>query len=129
MATWNRFEDMEVWQKARVLSARIHGMTMQGACSKDFAFVRQIRSAAVSIMSNIAEGFERDGNREFIQFLSIAKGSTGEVRSQLYSALDVGYSSPENFEELYLMTVEIGRMLSGLMKYLQQVDMKGRKFQ
>ena len=128
MATWKRFEDMDVWKKARVLSTEIHRLTAKGACERDYAFVRQIRSAALSIMSNIAEGFERDGNREFSSFVSIAKGSAGEVRSQLYAALDVGYASEEEIERLYALAAEIARMLSGLMSYLRDSEMRGRKF-
>ena len=82
MATWQRCEDIDAWQKARKLSAAIHVLSAEGPCSRDYTFVRQIRSAALSVMSNIAEGFERDGSREFANFVSIAKGSAGEVRSQ-----------------------------------------------
>jgi len=81
MATWTRFEDIEAWKKARVVSAQIHLLTAEGKCFRDYAFVRQIRAAALSAMSNVAEGFERDGNKEFCNFVSVAKGSAGEVRS------------------------------------------------
>jgi four helix bundle protein len=128
MATWKRFEDIEAWQKARRLSAAIHGLTAEGKWSKDYAFVRQIRGAALSVMSNIAEGFERDGNKEFANFASIAKGSAGEVRSQLYGALDVGYCPQADFDRLYELVTEISRMLAGLIQYLSQTDIKGLKF-
>ncbi|TAK06448.1 four helix bundle protein, partial [bacterium] len=85
------FEDLEVWKETRRLSKEIYAATQDAKFSKDFGLRDQIRRAAVSVMSNIAEGFERGGNQEFIQFLYIAKGSCGEVRSQLYVALDQGY--------------------------------------
>jgi len=88
MATFNNFEDIEAWQKARQLTKRIYEITKKGALAKDYGLKDQIRRASVSIMSNIAEGFERGGNKEFIQFLSTAKGSSGEVRSQLYVIVD-----------------------------------------
>ena len=128
MSTWKRFEDMESWQKARKLSAAVYRFTSTGPCTKDFALVRQVRDAAVSIMSNIAEGFERDGTREFHQFIAIAKGSAGELRSQLYVALDVGYVTTETFDQLYEAVTEVSRMLAGLMRYLQRTEIKGHKF-
>jgi four helix bundle protein len=129
MATRTRFEDIDAWQKARRLSARIHELTAKGKWSRDYAFVRQIRDAALSVMSNIAEGFERDGNREFCNHVTIAKGSAGEVRSQLYSALDVGYCTQQEFDSLYASVTEISRMLGGLMKYLRDTDIRGHKFE
>jgi len=128
MATWKRFEDIEAWKKARVLSASIHRLTSAGPCAKDFVFIRQIREAALSIMSNIAEGFERDGKKEFMQFLSIAKASAAEVKSHLYAAVDVGYCGEAEFNELYGLATEIGKMLAGLMRYLRQSEVKGLKY-
>lgn len=87
-----------------------------------------MRRAAVSIMSNIAEGFERDGNKEFAQFLSNAKGSTGEVQSQLYVALDAGFIGQEEFEQLYEQCAETGRLIGGFMKYLAQTELRGQKY-
>jgi four helix bundle protein len=95
-----KFEDIEAWRVARCLTKEIYTITSRGEFSKDFGLREQIRRASVSIMSNIAEGFERDGNKEFKQFLSTAKGSAGEVKSQLYIALDVGFISDEEFNVL-----------------------------
>ncbi len=128
MATWKRFEDIDAWKKARVLSAQIHFITADGKVSKDYSFVRQIRSAGLSVMSNIAEGFERDGSKEFANFVSIAKGSAGEVRSQLYTALDVGYCSQTDFDRLYALSSEVSRMLAGLLNYLCNTEFRGLKF-
>ncbi len=91
MGTITRFEEIEAWQKARQLSAAIYKTTNAGIFSRDFGLRDQIRRAAVSVMSNIAEGFDRGGNKEFIQFLYIAKGSAAEIQAQLYVALDAGY--------------------------------------
>ena len=102
MATVRDFEDLGIFQKARELSKKIYPVTQRGEFKNDFRFVQQIRAAAGSIMDNIAEGFERTGNKEFLNFLYIAKGSCGEVRSQLIRANDVGYLTPEEYEELYI---------------------------
>ena len=110
MAIIRRFEDIDAWKKARKLSRRIYRITSAGDFEKDFRFRDQIRAAVISAMSNVAEGFERDGKKEFLQFLSIAKGSVGEVRSQLYVALDIGYIDSEKFDELYQLTLEISRL-------------------
>ncbi|MDP2842635.1 MAG: four helix bundle protein [Acetobacterium sp.] len=96
----NYFEDLEVWKTARELTNRIYGITADGSFSKDYGLRDQIRRAAVSVMSNIAEGYERGGNQELIQFLSIAKGSSGEVRSQLYVAMDQEYIDKRKSELL-----------------------------
>ena len=103
-------------------------MSNKGAFSKDFGLRDQIRRASVSIMSNIAEGFERGGTREFIQVLSMAKGSSGEVRSQLSGAVDQGYIDKETFEQLYALASEASRMITGLMKYLRTSNVKGVKY-
>lgn len=129
MAKVGRFEDLEVWKAARKLCKAIYAVSNQGAFSRDFGLRDQIRRAAVSIMSNIAEGFERGGDKEFFNFLSIAKGSSGEVRSQLFIALDQNYLSEKEFEELNLNVNEISRMLSGFMRYLQQSEYRGNKYQ
>ncbi len=123
-----RFEDIDCWKKARELTRSIYSISLGGGFSKDFALRDQLRRASISILSNIVEGFERDGNKEFLQFLSIAKGSCGEARAQLYVALDQEYISEAQFRSISEMAVEISRMLSGLIKYLKQSDMVGRKY-
>lgn len=128
MATFESFEEIEAWQKARGLTRRIYAVSNKGPFSKDFGLRDQIRRASVSIMSNIAEGLERGGTREFIQFLSMAKGSSGEVRSQLYVAVDQGYIDKETFEQLYTLASEASRMITGLMKYLHKSNVKGVKY-
>ena len=95
--TISRFEDIEAWKKAREVTRDIYDFTKEGAFAKDFALRDQIRRATISIMSNIAEGFERSGDREFIQFLSVAKGSCGETRAQLYAAFDQQYLTDDEF--------------------------------
>lgn len=128
MATISRFEDIEGWKMARELTKDIYQITSEGKFARDFGLCNQIRKASVSIMSNIAEGFERDGNREFGNFLSIAKGSAGEVRSQLYVAVDQNYLSMADFKKIYDKADENGRIIGGLMKYLRQTDIRGVKF-
>ena len=128
MATLKSFEDIHAWQKARTLSHAIFNLTSQGAFSKDYSLKDQINRAAGSIMDNIAEGFERGGNKEFIQYLSYAKGSAGEVRSQLYRAFDRGYFSEESHNRIKEQILEISRMISSLMSYLKQSELKGTKY-
>ena len=128
MATIQRFEDIEAWKAARELSKAVYGVSSKGAFARDFALRDQIRSAVVSVMSNIAEGYERDGNREFCQFLSIAKGSAGEVRSQLYIALDAGYIDEEEFRRLSSLAIDVSRLLRGFMRYLASTEIRGEKY-
>jgi four helix bundle protein len=128
MATIKKFEDITAWQQARILSKHIYSISNSKPFAIDFDLKSQIRSASGSIMDNIAEGFERGGRNEFIQFLAISKASAGEVRSQLYRALDQDYISKEKFEELYKMSDDIGKMLSAFMAYLNKTDIKGEKF-
>jgi four helix bundle protein len=123
-----RFEDIVAWKKARAFSGKIYPMTQTGAFARDFGLREQICRAAVSIASNIAEGYERDGNKEFYQFLSIAKGSCGEVRSHLYIAYDQKYISKPQFELLSGEAIEISRIISGFMEYLKKSSLKGIKF-
>jgi len=128
MATFRKFEDIDAWQKARELVKEVYGATGRGSFSKDFALKDQIRRASISAMSNIAEGFERDGKKEFIQLLSIAKGSTGEVKSQLYVAKDQGYLTRAQFDSLAALADKTGRMIAGLMGYLKESNIRGWKF-
>lgn len=128
MGTIEKFEDIEAWQKARELTKEIYAVSGQGPLAKDFGLRDQLRRAAVSIMSNIAEGFERGGDKEFAQFLAQAKGSSAEVRAQLYAALDQEYLDKATFDRLTEMAAGINRMLSGLMKYLRTSELKGNKY-
>ena len=109
-----KFEDLIAWQKARELTKNIYKITRQGEFSKDFGLRDQIRRASVSIMSNVAEGFERGGRSEFRQFLVIAKGSCAELRSHLYVALDADYIDAQTFQGLYSLSEETKRVISGL---------------
>jgi four helix bundle protein len=109
-----RFEELIAWQKARVLTREIYEITRIGAFARDFGLSGQIQRAAVSIMSNIAEGFERGGRGEFHQFLSTAKASCAEVRSQLYVAIDVGYLDEQKFHSLLRQAEEVARIVGGL---------------
>ena len=120
-----RFEDIIAWQKAKLLTVEIYRLFEE---SKDFGFRDQIQRASVSVMNNIAEGFERNGNREFIQFLSIAKGSCGEVKSQNYRAFDKNLISEEQFEKLNVMTDECKNRIAAMMNYLNNCEIKGLKF-
>ena len=128
MSTFKSFEEIEVWQKARQLTKGVYQASGKGSLARDFGLRDQMRSASVSIMSNIAEGYERGGTKEFLQFLSIAKGSAGEVRSQLYVALDEDYLTKNVFEELSSHAREISRMLTGLMTYLRNSGLRGTKY-
>jgi len=128
MATFNRFEDIIAWQKARALCKMIHGFTLKKPFCRDFKLVSQIKGSSGSAMDNIAEGFERDGNKEFSQFLSISKGSAGETRSQLYRALDNEYISEKEFQEAYNLADEVGKLSGALMNHLKQSEFKGNKF-
>jgi four helix bundle protein len=128
MAKFNNIEEIEAWQKARAIANAIYRISKNGDFSKDFALKNQIRKAAISIPSNIAEGFERNGNKEFINFLSIAKGSIGEVKTQLYIASDQGYIEEIEFKNTIVALGELSRMVGGLMNYLNRSTMKGNKF-
>ena len=128
MATITKFEDIEAWQKGRELKQVLYRCSQRGEFAKDFALRNQIRRAAMSVTANIAEGFERGGNREFIQFLSTSKGSCGEVQDHLYTAMDEQYITKQEFEKLYAQTAEVGRLIGGFMKYLQHSEIRGNKF-
>jgi four helix bundle protein len=120
-----RFEDLIAWQKARALTASIYEVTRTGPFAADYGLARQIQRAAVSVMSNVAEGFERGRRAEFAQFLSIAKSSCGEVRSQLYVALDVGYLDQITFTVLQSRADEVTRILGGLRSSVEQQSRPG----
>jgi len=128
VATFQTFEEIEGWQMARRLSFEIYGASKKSPYAKDFGLQKQIRDASVSIMANIAEGFERSGSGEFQQFLAIAKGSAGEVISHLYVALDQGYINHEEFRRLEKIAPDTGRKIGGLMSYLRQSDLRGPKY-
>jgi four helix bundle protein len=114
MARAERFEDLVAWQKARALAKAVYGLTALGPISRDFGLIGQMQRAAVSVMSNIAEGMERTGKAEFRHFLTIAKASCAELRSQLYVAVDVGYITEAQFQQMMAQAEETGRVIGGL---------------
>lgn len=128
MAKIKKFEDIESWKRARKLTKEVYIVTAQERSSRDFGLKDQIRRAAVSILSNIAEGFERGGDKEFLQFLAIAKESSGEVRAQLYVALDLEYISLAQFDALAQAATEVSQLLSGFMKYLRESTLRGSRY-
>lgn len=128
MGKIERFEDVMAWQKGRELTRAIYQLTRHPEFAKDYALRDQVRRAAISVTSNIAEGFERGGTREFIQFLGHAKGSCGEVRSQLYTALDEAYISETEWQRAHDLAMEVSRLLDGFIRYLLQTNISGRKF-
>jgi four helix bundle protein len=128
MAKIEKFEDLEAWKMARKATKDVYEISSSEQFSRDFALVNQMRRASISVLSNIAEGFERGGDKEFLQFLSIAKGSCGEVRAQLYVALDQNYIDDEKFKRISEGLSETSRVISGLMKYLRQSELRGSKF-
>jgi len=119
MAKFERFEDIQAWQKARVLVKEVYSLSKSGVFARDFGLRDQIRRASVSIMLNIAEGFGRKTNREFLQFLVIAHGSTAEVQAALYVALDQGYLAEPEFKTLYGLANETSKLIMGLSNYLK----------
>lgn len=128
MPAIQRFEDIEAWQMARELTRAVYRLTNEGRFAQDYALRDQIRRATISITANIAEGYERNGNQEFIQFLYIAKASTGEVRSHLYLDLDQGYLEQATFDTLCGQAVMIGRKLQRLIESLHNSPYKGVKY-
>lgn len=129
MATVKNFEELEIWKMARQLAKDVY-LLYSGSelFSHDFALKNQMNRSSGSIMDNIAEGFERNGRKEFVNFLSIAKGSCGEVKSQLHRAYDRKYLSTEKFEMLSINTENLGKMIGAFMKYLNNSTNKGSKF-
>ena len=128
MAAIERFEDIESWKCAREVVRLVYEISSNSRFAKDFALCNQMRRASISVLSNIAEGFEREGNKEFLNFLSIAKGSCGEVRAQLYVAFDQKYIDSEKFAQVSGKLIETSRMIAGFMRYLQQTELRGNKF-
>jgi four helix bundle protein len=119
MPTIIQFEQIEAWQTARELCRLVYGLTGSGIFSKDFGLRDQIRRAAVSAMSNIAEGFENQTQAQFVRYLGLAKGSAGEVRSQLYVALDIKYITPEEFKTLFDLADKAARQIARFIAYLE----------
>lgn len=128
MATVKQFEDLDIWKLSRILCDDIQKIANRTELRKDFKLYNQIDGSSGSVMDNIAEGFERNGNKEFIQFLSISKASCGETRSQLYRVLDRGYITKEEFDSLKEQTLVLGKMIGGFMNYLKKSDFKGSKY-
>jgi four helix bundle protein len=128
LATIKQFEDLEIWQKAREICRIVYETKKNSNLKNDFKLYNQLNGSSGSIMDNIAEGFERNGNREFIQFLSIAKASCGETRSQLYRAFDRGYLNDDDFEDFKTKVISLSRQINGFIDYLQKSDFKGTKF-
>lgn len=123
-----RFEDLEIWKLSRVLCKSIYFITKQEPFSHDYKLRDQIRTSSGSIMDNIAEGFERDGNKEFIQFLSVSKGSCGECRSQSYRAFDYQYIDQDVLDDLINKTTVLSKQISSFISYLKKSEFKGTKF-
>ena len=128
MPTIQKFEDLEVWKKARILSDKVYPLTFKEPISVDFRLKDQLRGSVGSIMDNIVEGFERGSKFEFINSLTISKGETGELKSQLYRCLNNKYISQKFFEELYSLADEITKMITGFINYLNKSKIKGQKF-
>lgn len=128
MATIERFEDLDIWKEARIISNKIFKISVETELKNDFGLRNQIRNSSGSVMDNIAEGFGRGGNLEFRQFLSIAKGSVGETRSQLYRLLDSNYIENDKFEELKSELEKLSGKITNFIKYLNNNNFKGNKF-
>lgn len=128
MATIKRFEELKCWISARALVKDLYELTGRNELSKDYALKDQMRRAAISIMSNIAEGFERGGNKEFVNFLSIAKASAAELQSQLYIALDAKYLDEATFNHLSNQINSTSKSIGAFIRYLKESEYKGYKF-
>jgi four helix bundle protein len=128
VSIYNAFEDLPVWKEPKELAVFIYKLTSQGKISRDFSLKDQIQRSAVSISSNIAEGFERGSKKEFIQFLYIAKGSCGELRSQIHIAKDIGYLKNNEFVKIHNLTLMVNKQINGFIEYLKTTRVKGHKF-
>ena len=128
MATIERFEDLDIWKEARLLSKEIIWLSKNTELKTDYKLRDQIKNASGSVMDNIAEGFERDGNLEFRQFLSIAKGSAGESRSQLYRIYDSEYISEEELSSLVNRYLNLSKRIANFIIYLNKNEFKGNKY-
>jgi four helix bundle protein len=125
---YSRFEDLPIWQKARELSQSVYTLTTTPEFNKDLRFRDQIRSSSGSVMDNIAEGYERGGNKEFLNFLYIAKGSCGETRSQSYRAFDFKHIDQNQLDDLLQKTTELSREIALFIQYLRNSGLKGEKY-
>ena len=128
MATIKRFEDIQTWQLAREISKEVYKVSKRGELARDFELRGQMRASSGSMMDNISEGFGRGSKNEFVQFLTIGKGSAEELKSQLYRASDNDYISQTEFEELYSKTEKYCKMTGGFISYLNESEIKGQKF-
>ena len=128
MATIQRFEDLEIWKKSRILSDRVYPLTFKEPIANDFRLKDQMRGSVGSIMDNIAEGFERGSKLEFLNSLSISKGEVGELKSQFYRCLDNKYITQKLFDELYNLADELTKMITSFIGYLNKSKIKGQKF-
>ena len=128
MSKAQKFEELEIFQSARNLCKEVYAITKEGGFNKDIRFAQQIHASAGSVMDNIAEGFEREGNKEFINFLYIAKGSCGEVRSQIIRASDVGYIDNDTATRLYNNCTSLSKAISKFIKTLKESGLAGSKF-
>ena len=124
----NNFEDLRIWQMVNELCLKIYGITKIGEFKYDNRFVQQIRSSSGSIMDNIAEGFERQGNKEFKNFLYIAKGSAGETRSQIIRAYNVGFINNETYSELYNDCIRLSSSINSFIQSLKNTEYKGTRY-
>ena len=126
--SFHSFRDIKAWKRARTLTSAVYRVTDEGPLARDFGLRDQLRRSAVSIMSNIAEGVGRKGNREFLYFLSVAQGSVSELQSQLFVAFDVGYIKQSTFRDLYADTQDVMNLLGGLIRYLKTSSYRGSKY-
>ena len=125
---YNRFEELPVWKAAVELALGVFKLTSRPIFRRYYSVRNQLERSAMSVSNNIAEGFERGGDKEFRQFLSLAQGSAGEVKAQLYVALDARFLSQGQFDQLYSLATEPGRLIGGFMRYLTDSGYKGSKF-